>query len=208
MRLIRFPYEDRPPNFGDGSNRSETLARGSAVEVSLIPSDMWGGNEKYRDGVRISAGRKDNPAKTAGSSYWLDLDRDEALELAVKLLSLAGQQIRNQTKLDDDLCEMLKQRAKPPEDTVSDVLRRIFRMAGIVPGGPLLAKNIDELELSFRTYNCLKNAGIRTVGELVTQSEVDLMGSKHFGRKSLNEIKEILQRLNLTLGMDLSRFQE
>jgi len=111
-------------------------------------------------------------------------------------------------RIDDDLWEMLKQQAKPLEDTVSDVLRRIFKKAGVVPGVPLPAKSIDELELSVRTYNCLKNAGITTVRELLTQSEADLIRLKNFGRKQLNELKEVLGSLNLTLGMDLSRFQE
>ena len=61
---------------------------------------------------------------------------------------------------------------------------------------------IDELELTVRTYNCLKNANIRSVGELVTQTERELLRSRHFGRKSLNELKEILNEMGLRLGMD------
>src|ERR1041385_8892664 len=55
-----------------------------------------------------------------------------------------------------------------------------------------LNKSVDELELSVRSYNCLKNANIRTIGELVTKSEAEMLKTKNFGRKSLNEIKEIL----------------
>ena len=64
-----------------------------------------------------------------------------------------------------------------------------------------LNKSVDELELSVRSYNCLKNANIRTIGELVTKTEAEMLKTKNFGRKSLNEIKEILQSMNLSLGM-------
>src|ERR1700742_3480003 len=64
-----------------------------------------------------------------------------------------------------------------------------------------LNKSVDELELSVRSYNCLKNANIRTIGELVTRSEAEMLKTKNFGRKSLNEIKEILTSMGLSLGM-------
>jgi DNA-directed RNA polymerase subunit alpha len=64
-----------------------------------------------------------------------------------------------------------------------------------------LNKSVDELELSVRSYNCLKNANIRTIGELVTKSEAEMLKTKNFGRKSLNEIKEILSGMGLSLGM-------
>jgi DNA-directed RNA polymerase subunit alpha len=66
-----------------------------------------------------------------------------------------------------------------------------------------LNKSVDELELSVRSYNCLKNANIRTIGELVTKSEAEMLKTKNFGRKSLNEIKEILTSMGLSLGMRL-----
>ncbi len=64
-----------------------------------------------------------------------------------------------------------------------------------------LDRSIDELDLSVRSYNCLKNAGIETVRQLVQKTEPELLKTKNFGRKSLNEIKEILADMNLTLGM-------
>ncbi len=66
-----------------------------------------------------------------------------------------------------------------------------------------LFKNVDELELSVRSYNCLKNANIRTFAELVQKTEPEMLKTKNFGRKSLNEIKEILGRMGLHLGMKL-----
>ena len=64
-----------------------------------------------------------------------------------------------------------------------------------------LSRSVDELELSVRSYNCLKNANIRTIGELVQKTEAEMLKTKNFGRKSLNEIKEILSGMGLGLGM-------
>jgi len=66
-----------------------------------------------------------------------------------------------------------------------------------------LGKSVEELELSVRSYNCLKNANIRTIRELVCKTEADMLRTKNFGRKSLNEIKEILISMGLDLGMHL-----
>jgi DNA-directed RNA polymerase subunit alpha len=66
-----------------------------------------------------------------------------------------------------------------------------------------LDKSVEELELSVRSYNCLKNANIRTIRELVAKTEPEMLKTKNFGRKSLNEIKEILQTMGLGLGMRL-----
>ncbi len=69
-----------------------------------------------------------------------------------------------------------------------------------------LFKSVEELELSVRSANCLKNAGIKTIGELVQRTEAEMLKTKNFGRKSLNEIKEILAEMGLTLGMKLDNF--
>ncbi len=66
-----------------------------------------------------------------------------------------------------------------------------------------LGRSVDELELSVRSYNCLKNADIKTIGDLVTKSESEMLKTKNFGRKSLNEIKDILAEMGLSLGMDI-----
>ena len=66
-----------------------------------------------------------------------------------------------------------------------------------------LGRSVDELELSVRSYNCLKNANIKTIGELVQRNEPEMLKTRNFGRKSLNEIKEILTGMGLGLGMDL-----
>lgn len=72
-----------------------------------------------------------------------------------------------------------------------------------------LSKNIDELELSVRAHNCLKNANIKTIGDLVQKTEHEMLKTKNFGRKSLNEIKGILTSMGLHFGMrtDFNEFE-
>src|SRR3981081_3964498 len=65
----------------------------------------------------------------------------------------------------------------------------------------ILNRSVEELELSVRSYNCLKNANIQSIGDLVQKTESEMLRTKNFGRKSLNEIKEILGNLNLSFGM-------
>lgn len=66
-----------------------------------------------------------------------------------------------------------------------------------------LYRRVDELDLSVRASNCLKNAGIRYIGEFVQKTETDMLKTKNFGRKSLNEIKDVLAEMGLSLGMKL-----
>jgi DNA-directed RNA polymerase subunit alpha len=66
-----------------------------------------------------------------------------------------------------------------------------------------LNRSVEELELSVRSYNCLKNADIKLIGDLVTRSEAEMLKTKNFGRKSLNEIKDLLAEMGLALGMGI-----
>ena len=72
-----------------------------------------------------------------------------------------------------------------------------------LPFNPNLLRKVDELELSVRSANCLQNANIRYIGELVQRTESEMLKTKNFGRKSLKEIKEILAEMGLSLGMKL-----
>jgi DNA-directed RNA polymerase subunit alpha len=69
-----------------------------------------------------------------------------------------------------------------------------------------LFRSVDELELSVRSANCLKHANIRLIGDLVQKTEAEILATKNFGRKSLNEIKEILDEMGLSLGMKLENW--
>ncbi len=71
-----------------------------------------------------------------------------------------------------------------------------------------LYRTVDELELSVRSANCLKNANIRLIGDLVQRTEAEMLKTQNFGRKSLNEIKDILSEMGLTLGMKLEGFPD
>ena len=73
---------------------------------------------------------------------------------------------------------------------------------------PNLYRSVDELELSVRAANCLKNANIRLIGELVQKSEIEMLKTKNFGRKSLNEIKEVLGTMGFHLGMKVENFPD
>jgi DNA-directed RNA polymerase subunit alpha len=90
--------------------------------------------------------------------------------------------------------------------SLEDAGESAFDASGNEPsssGNEHLDKSVEELELSVRSYNCLKNANIRTIRELVQKSEGEMLKTKNFGRKSLNEIKEILTTMGLSLGMRL-----
>jgi DNA-directed RNA polymerase subunit alpha len=85
-----------------------------------------------------------------------------------------------------------------PEELEDEIIELSF--------DPNLLKKVDELELSVRSQNCLKNDNIVYIGDLVTKSENQMLKTPNFGRKSLNEIKEILTNLNLSFGMDVSEW--
>ena len=76
------------------------------------------------------------------------------------------------------------------------------------PLNPNLFKSVDELELSVRSANCLQNANIRLIGELVQRTEAEMLKTKNFGRKSLNELKDVLGGMGLELGMKIDRFPD
>jgi DNA-directed RNA polymerase subunit alpha len=84
-----------------------------------------------------------------------------------------------------------------PEEIEETVDREVERMV------ENLKRSVEELELSVRSYNCLKNADIKTISELVQKSEGEMLKTKNFGRKSLNEIKDILSDMGLSFGMRL-----
>jgi DNA-directed RNA polymerase subunit alpha len=73
---------------------------------------------------------------------------------------------------------------------------------------PNLYRTVDELELSVRSANCLRSAELKVVGEVVQRTEAELLKTKNFGRKSLNEIKELLATMNLQLGMHIENFPD
>ena len=75
-----------------------------------------------------------------------------------------------------------------------------------IPLNDNLFRSVDELEFSVRSQNCLQNADIKYIGELVQKTEQEMLKTKNFGHKSLNEIKEILREMGLELGMKIDHF--
>ena len=109
-------------------------------------------------------------------------------------VSLAAKLVRDHLNIFVNLDEAMEQ----PQDAQAEPAR-----VGAL--NEHLDKSVEELELSVRSYNCLKNANIRTIRELVQKTEAEMLKTKNFGRKSLNEIKEILQSMGLSLGMRLDQ---
>jgi DNA-directed RNA polymerase subunit alpha len=110
---------------------------------------------------------------------------EDSIALAAKILK---HQLQIFINFDED-CEPVVEEA-PQEEPVNDNLYR----------------SVDELELSVRSANCLANANIRFIGELVQKTESEMLKTKNFGRKSLKEIKEILSTMELSLGMNIENF--
>jgi DNA-directed RNA polymerase subunit alpha len=96
-----------------------------------------------------------------------------------------------------DLLTNFPETTPQEEEVVSDELRPRVEL------NENLFRNVDELELSVRASNCLKTANIRTIADLVQKTEPELLKTKNFGKKSLNEIKTILAEMGLALGMRL-----
>jgi DNA-directed RNA polymerase subunit alpha len=113
---------------------------------------------------------------------------DDALAYAAKILK---EQMQIFINFDENI--------EPPDATRDEESKRINEN---------LYRSVEELELSVRSANCLKNANIRLIGDLVQRSEAEMLKTQNFGRKSLNEIKDILSDMGLTLGMSIDNFPD
>jgi DNA-directed RNA polymerase subunit alpha len=111
-------------------------------------------------------------------------------------LSYAAKLVKDHLQLFIHLDEQVMVEEMPQED------EEILRVRN------LLKTRVDELELSVRSSNCLRAANIQTLADLVTKSEAEMLKYRNFGRKSLNEIGSLLEQMNLTFGMDISRYME
>lgn len=109
---------------------------------------------------------------------------------AEESVALASKVMKEQLQIFLNFDESLEPRDEVKEANSSSLNENLF-------------KSVDDLELSVRSANCLKNANIRFIGELVVRSEAEMLKTKNFGRKSLNEIKDILSEMGLSLGMKI-----
>jgi DNA-directed RNA polymerase subunit alpha len=108
---------------------------------------------------------------------------DDAIGLAAKLIK-------------DHMTIFINFEEEADEFTYDDISRPPL------PRNDVLDRSIDELELSVRSYNCLKNADIRSIRDLIKRTERDMLSTKNFGKKSLTEIKDLLHGMGLDFGMD------
>lgn len=161
-------------------NRSEQMAVGY-IAVDALHSPIRKVNYAVSN-ARVGQ-RTDYDALTL--EVWTDgsIKADEAVSLASKILK---EQLQIFLTFDESL---------EPSDEIKSM--------GSSSLNENLFRSVDDLELSVRSANCLKNANIRYIGELVVRSEAEMLKTKNFGRKSLNEIKEILVEMGLGLGMKI-----
>lgn len=111
-------------------------------------------------------------------------------------LSYAAKILKDHLQLFINLDEEVMVEEEPEEDESVVRIRNLLNM------------RVDELELSVRSSNCLRAANIQTIKDLVTKSESEMLKYRNFGRKSLNEINAILEEMDLSFGMDISKFFE
>ncbi|MBI2355219.1 MAG: DNA-directed RNA polymerase subunit alpha [Deltaproteobacteria bacterium] len=114
---------------------------------------------------------------------------DDALSYAAKIMK---EQLSIFINFDEEAEPLLYEESQEEKDKINENLYR----------------TVEELELSVRSANCLKNAGIKLIGELVSKTEAEMLKTQNFGRKSLNEIKDILTEMGLTFGMRLEGFPD
>jgi DNA-directed RNA polymerase subunit alpha len=122
---------------------------------------------------------------------WTDgsINPEDAVAYAAKILK---EQMTVFINFDEEL-------EPPPEETATSKEKPKFNEN--------LYRSVEELELSVRSANCLKNADINKIWQLVSKTEAEMLKTKNFGRKSLNEIKEVLSEMGLSLGMKLEGFE-
>ena len=121
---------------------------------------------------------------------WTDgsITPDDALAYSAKILK---EQLSVFINFDEGSADIEKAKSKP-QDIVNENL----------------FKNIEDLELPVRASNCLKSAGLHIVGELVQRTEADLLKTKNFGRKSLEDIRRVLESMGLDFGIRVDNFDE
>ncbi len=187
-----------------------TLAKGGSIEVQLrlargrgyVPADQnleedmgigWIPIDSVHSPVRKVNYKVEKARLGRATDYerlvleiWTNgtVTPDRSLALAAKLL-------RDHLAIFVDIEEEPEQEPEEPDQDLTAFYAHLNR-------------SVDELELSVRSYNCLKNADIRTIRDLVQKSEQEMLKTKNFGKKSLQEIKEVLAEMGLTLDMDLS----
>ncbi len=183
-----------------------------------------GGNANFNVEILVSFGRGYDAAEIRNAEYPIGFIAVDALHSPIRKVNygVSNARVGQRTDYDALTLEVWTDGSLKPEEAValsSKIMKEQLQIfmtfdETMEPveetkdhkGSSLnenLFRSVDDLELSVRSANCLKNANIRYIGELVVKSEAEMLKTKNFGRKSLNEIKEILSEMGLGLGMKI-----
>lgn len=166
--------------------------RDEKAPVGTIPIDsIYSPIQKVNFGVSNARVGQMTDYDKLTLEVWTDgsINPEDALAFAAKILK---DQLSIFINFDEDAEEVEDYEVEEDKDRINENLYR----------------SVEELELSVRSANCLKNAGIKLIGELVSRTEAEMLKTQNFGRKSLNEIKDVLADMGLTLGMNLDEFPD
>ncbi len=171
-------------SFGRGYSPVDT--RSESLPLGYIPVDAFYSPVRK---VNYTVTNARVGQRTDYDALILEVWTDGSLR-AEESVALASKVMKEQLQIFLNFDESLEPRDEVKEANSSSLNENLF-------------KSVDDLELSVRSANCLKNANIRFIGELVVRSEAEMLKTKNFGRKSLNEIKDILSEMGLSLGMKI-----
>lgn len=232
LKAVRFrqytsePLMLRISKKGPGKVTAADIQTTDKVEV-LNPHQhlaTLGPNGNFNAEIQVSFGRGYVPTENLTEELPLGFIAVDALYSPIRKVnySVSSARVGQRTDYDSLALEVWTDGSLKPEEAVSLASKimkeqlQIFltfdeslepaeekRDSGVPKLNENLFRSVDDLELSVRSANCLKNANIRYIGELVVRSETEMLKTKNFGRKSLNEIKEILSEMGLNLGMKI-----
>lgn len=222
-------YTLRLDKEGEGKVRAGDISTGDGVTI-LNPDHQIA--TLARDGkiameLTVGTGRGYVPAERHPYSAVVGQVPIDSLFSPIKKVNftVTNARVGQQTDYDKLTMEVWTNGAVPPDDAIAFAAKILKEQLNIFinfeeTAEPIeqpvdeeqeklnenLWRTVDELELSVRSANCLQNANIKYIGELVQKSESEMLKTKNFGRKSLKEIKEILAEMNLSLGMKLDNW--
>lgn len=232
LKEVRFRHFDAEPHTLRISKKGPGKVTAADIQVNdrlqvLNPEQniaTLGANATFNVEIIVSFGRGYDAAEIREATYPIGFIPVDALYSPVRKVnySVSNARVGQRTDYDALTLELWTDGSLKPEEAISlsskimkdqlqifltfdETLEPVEETKDI--RSPVLNDNlfrsVDDLELSVRSANCLKNANIRYIGELVVRSEAEMLKTKNFGRKSLNEIKEILTGMGLNLGMKI-----
>jgi DNA-directed RNA polymerase subunit alpha len=232
LKEVRFrQFSDEPQTLriskkGPGKVTAADILVNDKIEV-LNPEQhiaTLGANADFNAEVLVTFGRGFDAAEIRGAEYPVGFIAVDSLHSPIRKVNynVSAARVGQRTDYDALTIEVWTDGSLKPEEAISlssKIMKEQLQIfltfdENIEPveeskdhKSPTLNENlfrsVDDLELSVRSANCLKNANIRYIGELVVKSEAEMLKTKNFGRKSLNEIKEILSEMGLGLGMKI-----